>query len=375
MDVAYPFLLELYHDYAAGMLSKDEFLQAVRLVESYVFRRAVCGIPTNSMNKTFATFARALKKDRYLESIQAHFLCCRPTAGSHRRGVQARAAANATSTTSAAAATGSAGWRTTAARSGCRSTNTRSSTSCRRTRTSRAQWKDGLGPEWERVQKTWLHTLGNLTSPATTPSTATALHREARHDRAAFEESPLRLNRGPRRARPLERGDDHQQRGERWPSMPRGLGGARAASGRPARPTSRRPTAAAAYTIDDHPHLAAGADARVFEAFRKEVLALDPVRDRGVPEALRRLQGRDQLRGCRPAGEAAAAVAQHDVPRDQRPQGICKDVTGLGRWGNGDVEVGLLARRLALRHGLVRQSFEKQMGGEEMTTPTPLVSA
>ena len=44
------------------------------MVESYVFRRAVCGIPTNSMNKTFATFTRALKKDRYLESIKAHFL-------------------------------------------------------------------------------------------------------------------------------------------------------------------------------------------------------------------------------------------------------------------------------------------------------------
>src|SRR5690606_20301585 len=28
----------------------------------------------NSLNKTFANFGRALKKDRYLESIQAHFL-------------------------------------------------------------------------------------------------------------------------------------------------------------------------------------------------------------------------------------------------------------------------------------------------------------
>ena len=43
-------------------------------MESYVFRRAVCSIPTNSLNKTFATFGRALKKDRYIESIQAHFL-------------------------------------------------------------------------------------------------------------------------------------------------------------------------------------------------------------------------------------------------------------------------------------------------------------
>ena len=74
VDVAYPFLMELYNDYAAGTLAKEDFLEAIRLIESYVFRRSVCAIPTNSMNKTFARFAGNLKKDRYLESIQAHFL-------------------------------------------------------------------------------------------------------------------------------------------------------------------------------------------------------------------------------------------------------------------------------------------------------------
>src|SRR5262249_48546133 len=74
VDVAFPFLLELYNDYAHGLLSKPEFLQTVRWVESYVFRRAICAIPTNSMNKTFAGFGRSLKKDRYLESIQANLL-------------------------------------------------------------------------------------------------------------------------------------------------------------------------------------------------------------------------------------------------------------------------------------------------------------
>ena len=74
VDVAYPFLLELYGDYAEGLLSRDDFVEAVRLIEAYVFRRAVCGIPTNSLNKTFATFGRALMKERYLESIKAHFL-------------------------------------------------------------------------------------------------------------------------------------------------------------------------------------------------------------------------------------------------------------------------------------------------------------
>ena len=46
-----------------------------------MFRRAVCAIPTNSLNKTFATFGRVLQKDRYIESIQAHLL----TLSSYRR--------------------------------------------------------------------------------------------------------------------------------------------------------------------------------------------------------------------------------------------------------------------------------------------------
>lgn len=63
VDVANPFIMELYHDYASGLLSKEDFIQIIQMVESYVFRRAVCEIPSNSMNKTFATFSKSLKKD------------------------------------------------------------------------------------------------------------------------------------------------------------------------------------------------------------------------------------------------------------------------------------------------------------------------
>ena len=74
MSVVYPFLLELYQDYFDGLLTKENFLKAIRLIESYLFRRSICTIPTNSLNKTFATFTRSLQKDRYIESIKAHFL-------------------------------------------------------------------------------------------------------------------------------------------------------------------------------------------------------------------------------------------------------------------------------------------------------------
>jgi len=52
VDVAYPFLLEIYHDYQGSVLSQDDLLSAVRLVEAYVFRRAICNIPTNSLNSS-----------------------------------------------------------------------------------------------------------------------------------------------------------------------------------------------------------------------------------------------------------------------------------------------------------------------------------
>ncbi|WP_239649532.1 hypothetical protein [Methylocucumis oryzae] len=67
VDVAYPFLLDAYHDYQQQRLAADELTQIVRWVESYVFRRAICNIPTNSLNKIFAALSRSLKKDRYLD--------------------------------------------------------------------------------------------------------------------------------------------------------------------------------------------------------------------------------------------------------------------------------------------------------------------
>ena len=45
------------------------------------------------------------------------------------------------------------------------------------------------------------------------------------------------------------------------------------------------------------------------------------------------------------------------------PKGLCRDVTGLGRWGNGDVQVGLSSLEdLPYVIGLVRQSLERQLG-------------
>jgi|CXWL01.1.fsa_nt_gi uncharacterized protein with ParB-like and HNH nuclease domain len=73
VDVAYPFLLEVLVDYDKNEITRDELLEIFLMVESYVFRRAICGIPTNSLNKTFANLASEINHDDYLESIKAAF--------------------------------------------------------------------------------------------------------------------------------------------------------------------------------------------------------------------------------------------------------------------------------------------------------------
>lgn len=81
MDVVYPLLLELYSDYSDGVLSKQDFIPIIALTESYLCRRAVCGLGTNSLNKIFPSFTKKIDKDQYLESIEAHFLLLKTTTG------------------------------------------------------------------------------------------------------------------------------------------------------------------------------------------------------------------------------------------------------------------------------------------------------
>ncbi|WRB90851.1 DUF262 and DUF1524 domain-containing protein [Helicobacter pylori] len=73
MDVIYPLLLELYSDYSDGVLSKADFIPIIALIESYICRRAVCGIPPNGLNKFFASFTKHIQKDEYFESLKAYF--------------------------------------------------------------------------------------------------------------------------------------------------------------------------------------------------------------------------------------------------------------------------------------------------------------
>ena len=73
MEVTYPFLMKVYMDYVKEVITIEELLEIMQLTVAYVVRRAICDIPTNSMQNTFATMKNFIKRDDYLNSIKATF--------------------------------------------------------------------------------------------------------------------------------------------------------------------------------------------------------------------------------------------------------------------------------------------------------------
>ena len=70
VNVAYPFLLSVYKDFYNNIINENTFWSVLRLVQSYVWRRFIVGLPTNTLNKIFMTLYNEVNKDSYLTSIQ-----------------------------------------------------------------------------------------------------------------------------------------------------------------------------------------------------------------------------------------------------------------------------------------------------------------
>ena len=366
VDVAFPFLLELYDDYAQDRLPKEDFIRAVRLVEAYVFRRAACAIPTNSLNKTFATFGRVLKKDRYLESIQAHMLTFPsyrrfPTDEEFKRELSVRDLYNFPRRSY---------WLRRLENHGRKEHVPVDEYTIEhilpQNETLSAAWREALGPEWQRVHKTWLHTLGNLTLTGYNAEFSDRPFGDKRDMRGGFRESPLRLNKDlgafdawneatiQERAKRLA-----DQAAEVWkrPSLP-------AHVLETYRPKAER---RAGYTVDDHVQLADGTPMRpLFEKFRKEILELDPCVSEEILKLYIAYKAETNFVDIVPQQSRLRLTLNMRFHELHDPRTLAKDVTNLGRWGNGDVEVTLSeADDMPYIMGLVRQAFEKQMGDAE----------
>jgi uncharacterized protein with ParB-like and HNH nuclease domain/predicted transport protein len=366
VDVAYPFLLELYDDFANGILEGAAFEAAVRLVEAHVFRRAVCAIPTNSLNKTFATFGRALQKDRYLESVQAHLL----TLPSYRRFPGDEEFKREFVVRDLYNFPRRSYWLRRLENHGRKERVPVDEYTIEhilpQNENLSAKWRDELGSEWQRVQETWLHTLGNLTLTGYNAEYSDRPFSEKRDMNGGFRESPLKLNDG---LSSLDKWDEAaiKNRAERLAAVATDVWALPSLQAEVLESYRPRGEKAAGYTIGDHPQLAIGSPMRdLFEIFRKDILALDPCVSEEFLKLYVAYKAETNFVDIVPQKSRLRLSLNMQFHELHDPKGLAKDVTNLGRWGNGDVEVGLNKQEeLPYVMGLVRQAFEKQMGNGE----------
>lgn len=74
INVSYPFLIQVYDDYENEIISKDEFVYILELIQSFAWRRFIISLPSNALNKIFMTLYSDIRKINYVESLELALL-------------------------------------------------------------------------------------------------------------------------------------------------------------------------------------------------------------------------------------------------------------------------------------------------------------
>ena len=362
-DVVYPFLLEAYTDYELGTIDRDELLEIVRIVTSYVFRRAVCRIPTNSLNKTFAGLGASLRKDRYVDSVVAAFLGMKsyraiPTDAEFKAALLSTDLYNFRRRSYFLRKLENLGRKEPVTIE----EYTIEHILPQNEHLSR-EWQAALGDDWQTVQQTYLHTLGNLTLTGYNSEYSDHPFTKKRDMEGGFKDSPLRLNKG---LGPLETWNATEilARAERLAED------ALKIWTRPQLPDEviaefQAPREAGGFTIEDHPYLLPPQRKALFERLSSEIFALDPAVTRHFLKLYVAFKAETNFVDLVPQKARMRLTLNIPIESLRDDRSLAWDVSGKGHWGNGTTEVALSEESdFTYVLGLVRQAYEYQMGGD-----------
>ncbi|MGN8479723.1 GmrSD restriction endonuclease domain-containing protein [Helicobacter pylori] len=361
MDVIYPLLLELYSDYSDGVLSEQDFTPIIDLIESYICRRAVCGLGTNSLNKVFPFVTKKINKDQYLESIKVHFGYLTekqrfPNNDEFKKlfitidfyHFQKREYFFKRLET----------FKTK------EPVNTKECTIEHiMPQKLTEEWKRDLGENFQAIHDKYLHTIGNLTLTGYNKEYSNKSFQEKRDMEKGFKQSPLRLNQSlkdlesfgeekiKKRANDLadwalkiwtypkldaETLEKYKQKGKR----------------------EKKVYDLSSYKFGSH-------SKELFDILSKEIKALD--------ERIIEKFNQEYISYMFDKNFVDIVVQNKDLKlylnmpftELQDEKNLARDMTNKGHLGNGDIEIKLETKEnIPYCLGLIKQALEKQMGGK-----------
>ncbi|GAA6779063.1 DUF262 and DUF1524 domain-containing protein [Helicobacter pylori] len=362
MDVIYPLLLELYSDYSDGVLSKDDFRRSIALIESYICRRSVCGLGTNSLNKVFPSFTKHIQKDEYFKSLKAHFGSltekqrfpnndefkdCFITIDFYnfkKRNIFFERLENF-------------------GREERVSTH-EYTTEHIMPQTLTEEWERDLGENFQEIHDKYLHTIGNLTLTGYNTEYSNKSFQEKRDMEKGFKNSPLRLNQGLRgdlesfgEEEIKKRANDLADLALKIWTYPN-LNAETLEKYKPKKDKKEKKV----YDLSSYKF---GSHSReLFDILSKEIKALD--------ERITENFNQDYISYKFSKNFVDIVVQTKDLKlylnmkfnELQDEKNLARDMTNKGHLGNGNIEVKLETKEnIPYCLGLIKQALEKQMGG------------
>ncbi|WQT46747.1 DUF262 and DUF1524 domain-containing protein [Helicobacter pylori] len=361
MDVIYPLLLELYSDYSDGVLSKADFRRSIALIESYICRRAVCGLGTNSLNKVFPSFTKHIQKDEYFKSLKAHFgyltekqrfpnndefKDCFITIDFYRfkkREYFFERLENFDRKE--------------------RVYTHEYTTEHIMPQTLTEEWERDLGENFQEIHNKYLHTIGNLTLTGYNTEYSNKSFQEKRDMEKGFKDSPLRLNQGLRDLESFgeeeikKRANDLADLALKIWTYPK-LDAETLEKYKPKKDKKEKKV----YDLSSYkfsPH-----SRELFDILSKGIKALD--------EKIVEIFNQDYISYKSSKNFVDIVVQTKDLKlylnikfnELQDEKNLARDMTNKGHLGNGDIEVKLETKEnIPYCLGLIKQALEKQMGG------------
>ncbi|GHQ99702.1 DUF262 and DUF1524 domain-containing protein [Helicobacter pylori] len=358
MDVVYPLLLELYSDYSDRVLSKADFIPIIALIESYICRRAVCGLGTNSLNKVFPSFTKRIQKDEYFKSLKAHF----GSLTEKQRFPKNDEFKNLFITIDFYHLKKNKYFFERLENFGRKERvyTHEYTTEHIMPQTLTEEWERDLGENFQEIHNKYLHTIGNLTLTGYNPEYSNKSFQEKRGMEKGFKDSPLRLSQSLRDLKSFgeeeikKRANDLADLALKIWTYPK-LDAETLEKYKPKK--EKKVYDLNSYKFGSHSR-------ELFDILSKEIKALD--------ERITENFNQDYISYKFDKNFVDIVVQTKDLKlylnmkfnELQDEKNLARDMTNKGHLGNGDIEVKLETKEnIPYCLGLIKQALEKQMGG------------
>lgn len=361
MDVQMPFLMYVYNDFKNDRITKDELACILRMTEAYIVRRSICEIPTNSLNKTFITMRKSIDMKDYLNSLKMAFIKLDsykefPDNAKFAQAFKEKNVYKMRIANYLLVKLENHDNKEPISYEGFTIEHIMP-----QNQDLSEEWKTALGENWEEVHNTLLHRLGNLTL---TKYNSEMSDKPFSEKILVFEKSATHTLNQYVIKQSSWNGDKIEERTKSLTTLALDVWKYPEVSEETIAKYSSEPEETSSkYSLDTYDLYVNDALTRMFfDKLNDAILALNPGIKREFKKLYIAYKYKTNVVDIIPQKAKLRLAINMDFDEVNDPSGICKDVTNLGRWGNGDVEIGFDSLgKLDAVIDVIKQSLSKQM--------------